>query len=81
MSMASMWISPSALGPAPHGLESTGDPVMNLPWTHAGLPALNLPAGLSGASLPMGLQVVGRYGQDETLLAWAEALEGALLEP
>ncbi len=33
-----LWISPAATGPAPRGLESTGDPVMNLPWTHAGLP-------------------------------------------
>ena len=71
-----LWISPSAPGPAPRGLESTGDPVMNLPWTHAGMPALNLPTGLSGASLPQGLQLVGRYGQDEFLLAWAGELEG-----
>ena len=27
-----LWISPSTVGPAPKGLESTGDPVMNLPW-------------------------------------------------
>jgi Asp-tRNA(Asn)/Glu-tRNA(Gln) amidotransferase A subunit family amidase len=76
-----LWVSPSAPGPAPRGLESTGDPVMNLPWTHAGMPALNLPAGLSGASLPLGLQLVGRYGQDEFLLAWAGELEGVLREP
>lgn len=76
-----LWISPSAPGPAPRGLESTGDPVMNLPWTQAGLPALNLPAGLNDASLPLGLQLVGRHGQDEALLAWAEELEGVLLEP
>ena len=30
-----LWICPSAIGPAPKGLESTGDPVMNLPWTQA----------------------------------------------
>ncbi|MCZ7669145.1 MAG: hypothetical protein M5U34_19120 [Chloroflexi bacterium] len=29
----------------PAGLESTGDPVMDLPWTYAGLPTLTLPAG------------------------------------
>jgi Asp-tRNA(Asn)/Glu-tRNA(Gln) amidotransferase A subunit family amidase len=76
-----LWICPSAPGPAPRGLESTGDPVMNLAWTHAGLPALNLPAGLNQASMPLGVQLVGRYGQDELLLAWAEELEGPLLEP
>jgi Asp-tRNA(Asn)/Glu-tRNA(Gln) amidotransferase A subunit family amidase len=76
-----LWASPSAPGPAPRGLESTGDPVMNLPWTQAGLPALNLPAGLNDASLPLGLQLVGGYGQDELLLAWAGELEGVLREP
>ncbi|MGZ9166881.1 MAG: amidase, partial [Anaerolineales bacterium] len=35
------WIAPSTIGPAPKGLDSTGDPVMNLPWTQAGLPAIN----------------------------------------
>lgn len=73
-----LWISPSAAGPAPRGLESTGDPVMNLPWTQAGLPALNLPAGKNQAGLPMGLQVVGNWYKDESLLFWAQGLEKAL---
>ncbi len=72
-----LWISPAAPGPAPEGLESTGDPVMNLPWTHSGLPTLNLPAGSSRSGLPMGLQVAGRWQSDETLLAWAAQLEPA----
>jgi Asp-tRNA(Asn)/Glu-tRNA(Gln) amidotransferase A subunit family amidase len=70
-------IAPAALGPAPAGLDSTGDPAMNLPWTHAGLPALTLPAGLE-AGLPLGLQVVGRWHGDEALLAWASGLELAI---
>ncbi len=67
------WIAPAAPGPAPAGLESTGNPVMNLPWTQAGLPALSLPAGALGG-LPVGLQVIGRWQADETLLAWAGGL-------
>ena len=70
-----LWISPSARGPADHGLESTGDPTMNLPWTYAGLPAISLPTGRSNGGLPMGLQVVGRWYGDEVLLEWAAELE------
>ena len=63
-----LWISPPAQGPAPHGLASTGDPVMNIPWTQAGVPVLCVPAGESAQGLPMGLQVAGRFGRDEELL-------------
>ena len=72
-----LWICPSAPGPAPRGLHATGDPVMNLPWTHAGQPALSLPAGLVGR-LPLGLQCVAAHGRDEALLEWGAALEAAL---
>ncbi len=70
-----LWLSPPACGPAPKGLDSTGDPVMNLPWTHAGLPTLNLPAGKNNAGLPMGLQVTARWYADEQLFQWATELE------
>jgi Asp-tRNA(Asn)/Glu-tRNA(Gln) amidotransferase A subunit family amidase len=73
-----LWLSPPALGPAPRGLDSTGDPVMNIPWTHAGMPAVCLPAGRNAAGLPMGLQVSGRWWGDEELLAWAGELESVL---
>lgn len=73
-----LWVAPPAPGPAPPGLDSTGNPIMNLPWTHAGLPAVNLPAGRNAQGLPMGLQVVGRWYGDEALLAWAIDLEAAL---
>ena len=71
------WIAPSTIGPAPKGLDSTGDPVMNLPWTQAGLPAINLPAGKNPDGLPLGLQVVGNWYKDESLLFWAKDLEKA----
>ena len=73
-----IWISPSTIGPAPRGLESTGDPIMNLPWTQAGLPVLNLPAGRSQDGLPLGLQLVGNWYKDESLLFWAKDLEQVL---
>ncbi|WP_122090280.1 amidase [Halalkalicoccus subterraneus] len=72
-----VWLCPGAPGPAPEGIDDTGDPVMNLPWTHSGQPAMALPAGdLDG--LPLGLQCVARYGDDERLVAWAEGIASAL---
>ena len=71
---ADLWISPAAPGPAPFGLTATGSPVMNLPWTFAGLPTVALPAGLSSDGLPLGLQLAACFGKDEELLAMACAL-------
>lgn len=73
-----LWIAPAAVGPAPAGLESTGDPVMNLPWTQVGFPAISLPCGTDPSGLPLGLQLVAAPGQDEALLAWAAEIEGHL---
>ena len=72
------WICPSTLGSAPKGLDSTGDPVMNLPWTQIGFPAINLPYGKNVEGLPMGLQVVGKRNADDSLLACSEDIEKAV---
>ena len=72
------WLTPAAVGPAPRGLASTGDPVMALPWTHAGLPCVALPAGANALGLPLGVQLVGRFGEDEALLELAAGVEMAL---
>jgi len=73
-----LWISPAAPGPAPEGITSTGDPAMNLPWTHAGLPAIGLPAGRAANGLPLGLQVAGTFMADEQLVAWARPMAEVL---
>ncbi|NLJ46729.1 MAG: amidase, partial [Treponema sp.] len=65
-------------GPAPEGMDSTGDPVMNLPWTHAGLPTLSLPAGVFPNGLPAGLQIAAPFGRDEHLLRFGIDMERIL---
>lgn len=73
-----VWVSPAAMGGADLGLGSTGDPTMNLPWTHAGLPTATVPAGWTDEGLPLGLQASARFGDDERLLAWCAPIRDAL---
>jgi Asp-tRNA(Asn)/Glu-tRNA(Gln) amidotransferase A subunit family amidase len=73
-----LWMAPSATGPAPAETWHTGDPIMSLPWSYAGLPAVSLPAGRARNGLPLGLQLVGGPGGDEELLGWALAVEAVL---
>jgi len=51
--------------------------VFTVPANLAGVPAISVPAGLSGDGLPLGLQVTGRAFDEETVLRVAEVLEGA----
>ncbi len=73
-----LWLSPSTTEAAPEGIETTGNPAMNIPWTHTGLPVISLPAGRAANGLPLGLQCAGRFMRDEDLLAWASGLARAL---
>lgn len=68
-----------APGEAPRGLGNTGDATFNSLWTQAGVPAVTIPSGLGPRGLPLGMQVVGRYRDDERALqvaAWCEAALG-----
>jgi aspartyl-tRNA(Asn)/glutamyl-tRNA(Gln) amidotransferase subunit A len=51
--------------------------VFTVPANLAGLPAISIPAGLSGDRLPLGLQITGRAFDEETVLRVAEVLESA----
>ncbi len=61
-------LCPAATGPAPLGLEFTGNAIFNGLWTMLGTPAITIPAFTAENGLPMGLQLVGPYGQDARLL-------------
>ncbi|MEN6440504.1 MAG: amidase [Syntrophobacter sp.] len=64
-------IAPSVPGEAPEGLASTGDPVFNRIWTLLYVPCVNIPYFSGPKGLPVGIQAVGRYGDDRRVLAGA----------
>jgi Asp-tRNA(Asn)/Glu-tRNA(Gln) amidotransferase A subunit family amidase len=62
-------LAPGALGVAPRGLESTGDPVLSRPFHVLGLPALAVPGARDADGLPLGLQLLGHPDREDALLA------------
>lgn len=66
----------SAPGLAPRTLASTGDARFNKLWTLMGVPCVNVPVPRDG--LPMGVQVIARFGDDGRALAVAALIETAL---
>jgi Asp-tRNA(Asn)/Glu-tRNA(Gln) amidotransferase A subunit family amidase len=67
-------LTPAAAGEAPRGLASTGNPAFCTIWTYLGTPAVTLPLLRSEAGLPIGVQLVGRRGNDARLLRTARWL-------
>jgi Asp-tRNA(Asn)/Glu-tRNA(Gln) amidotransferase A subunit family amidase len=67
-------ITPAAPGPAPAGLDSTGDPSFCTLWTLYGMPAVTLPLLRGSAGLPIGVQLVGSRDGDARLLRTARWL-------
>jgi aspartyl-tRNA(Asn)/glutamyl-tRNA(Gln) amidotransferase subunit A len=64
--------------------EKSGDPVemylndiFTVTANLAGIPGLSLPAGIDANGLPLGLQVLGRALDEETVFAVASAIEKA----
>ena len=51
--------------------------VFTVPASLAGLPGISVPAGLSADGLPLGLQIIGRAFDEETVLRVADVLEKA----
>ncbi len=67
-------LAPSAIGEAPDTLTQTGDPVFSRVWTLLGLPCVHLPFFKGRTGMPVGLQVVGRHGEDKVVLRVAKWL-------
>ncbi|WNJ99332.1 amidase [Thalassospiraceae bacterium LMO-JJ14] len=64
-------ITPSTPGEAPPGLDATGNPAFCTLWTYTGMPAITLPLMSGEAGMPLGVQLVGKKGDDERLLRTA----------
>ena len=71
-------LSPSAPGAAPVTLDSTGSPNFNRLWTLMGTPAVNVPGLADATGLPLGVQIVGRFGRDRATLEAALFVETAI---
>ncbi len=70
-------LTPSAPGAAPHGFATTGTAIFNRLWTLMGTPCVNVP-GLRENGLPLGVQIVGRFGRDRAALEAALFVEQAI---
>ena len=73
-----MILTPSAPGAAPHGIGSTGSAIFNRLWTLMGTPCVNVPGLVDATGLPLGVQIVGRFGRDRAALEAALFTERAL---
>ncbi|MGE0096618.1 MAG: amidase [Alphaproteobacteria bacterium] len=67
-------LTPAAPGEAPKGVDSTGNPAFATLWTLCGLPSISLPLLQGKNGLPIGVQLVGRKGDDARLLRTARWL-------
>jgi Asp-tRNA(Asn)/Glu-tRNA(Gln) amidotransferase A subunit family amidase len=67
----------SATGPAPIGIESTGDPAFVVAASCLGVPAISLPV-LTVDGLPLGVQLIGFLDADAALIAAARWIEESL---
>jgi Asp-tRNA(Asn)/Glu-tRNA(Gln) amidotransferase A subunit family amidase len=71
-------LSPSAPGAPPKGLASTGSSTFNRLWTLMGTPCVNVPGLTDANGLPLGMQVIGRFGADRATLEAALFVEEAI---
>jgi Asp-tRNA(Asn)/Glu-tRNA(Gln) amidotransferase A subunit family amidase len=72
-------LTPSASGAAPMSLRSTGSSTFNRLWTLMGTPCVSVPGLEDDTGLPLGVQIVGRFGRDHETLQAASFLEQAIV--
>ena len=74
-------VTPSTTTPALRGLESTGNPAFNAPWSYGGFPTITVPTGLTQDGLPLGIQIVDLPLNESHMLGVAGWCEGVLNFP
>ena len=67
-------VTPAATGEPPKGLDTTGSPIFCTLWTLCGLPCITLPLMTGPSGMPLGVQLVGGFGQDGKLLGTARRI-------
>lgn len=75
-----LWISPATTTAAPRGLQSTGSPLMSLPFSFCGLPGVTIPFGKSKTGLPLGIQFSAEHGKDAWLLNAVKLITNSILQ-
>lgn len=68
-------LTPATPGEAPQGLDATGSPAFCTMWSYTGMPAITLPIMQGAAGMPLGVQLVGKKGDDARLLRTASWLD------
>ncbi|MCG6122412.1 MAG: amidase [Microvirga sp.] len=68
----------SSPGAAPASLSTTGNSRFNRLWTLIGAPCVNVPGFVNTAGMPVGVQVISRFGRDDKALRVAAFVEKAL---
>ena len=77
-------LMPTASGPAPRDLTSTGDTRFQSPWSYVGFPSISVPVGLASNGLPLGMQLAAAPFEEAALLRvahWVEQALGVSLSP
>ena len=67
-------ITPSAPGEALKGLGYTGSPMFNTTWSLSGNPCVTLPLFKGLQNLPIGCQLVTKFGNDDKLLDYSKTI-------
>ncbi len=69
-------VTPASKGAA-SDKATTGDPVMNSPWSFLGFPTVTFPMALSDEGLPLGVQLIGKPNEELALFRaalWCESV-------